>query len=413
MPQPSHLPPSRPDLGRSVPVAPHPGSSGDASTANGSFPAVLAAHDATNRGATPGNNPESTSGGDTKTTPRANPAVLAAHDAIHGGATSGNNPGSLPAGDTQAMPLSEVADSVQSAAKDGKTLPHTMPSQGTVVAAAPLTVPGTLPGSVVAVVPGLAANMPASQPAGGSGGASSVQMSMPGSTSAPLPVQMPMSSGSGLTNPTDPASVTADASDKGSGSKAVAPKDPSEAVILTNMALPAMRPGVALPTAGDMVRVASAALPSGSPAAASPAGNPSVAPRINLPINQAGWDQALGNSVIWMVGRQTQAAQLQINPPHLGPIEVRVAIHNDQTSLTFISAHSQVRDALQSAIPGLREMFSSSGLNLVNVDISQHSFSRDSRQPNDPAPSRDVNALPEADAVSASTAHIGLIDFYV
>ncbi|MHB8426342.1 MAG: flagellar hook-length control protein FliK [Acidiferrobacterales bacterium] len=239
-------------------------------------------------------------------------------------------------------------------------------------------------------------------------GADTVRATTPGSAGVSVPDHITASSGSG-----DPAGVVAGAMLKEMASKTAASKELLAKGVSPGALLPAAPSGAELTAASDLVRPAFVGPASGFPAAGAAAGDQSGMLQIGTPMNQTGWDQALGNSMIWMVGRQTQAAQLQINPPHLGPIEVRVAIHNNETTLTFVSAHSQVRDALQAAIPGLREMFTNSGLNLGNVDISQHSFSRDSGQPGDSPPRRDSHALPEDDAVTASAAaHIGLIDFY-
>ena len=136
-----------------------------------------------------------------------------------------------------------------------------------------------------------------------------------------------------------------------------------------------------------------------------------------LPFAQPGWEQGLGNRVMWMVNQQVQTAELRMNPAHLGPLEVRISIRDDQATVSFVSAHAQVRDALQAAIPHLREMLSDSGLNLSNVNIAQHSFA-DARQRPDSPPSRQGGAQGEAgpgESHSETTlplGRLGLIDYY-
>lgn len=72
---------------------------------------------------------------------------------------------------------------------------------------------------------------------------------------------------------------------------------------------------------------------------------------------------------------------MQINPPHLGPIEVRVEVRGDKAQI-WRSTHSLVaRDALESSAPKLREMLGSHGFNQVSVDVSQRSFQDRSAQP--------------------------------
>ena len=62
---------------------------------------------------------------------------------------------------------------------------------------------------------------------------------------------------------------------------------------------------------------------------------------------------------------------MRINPPHLGPIDIQLTLQNDQASVSFGAQHGVVREALEAAIPRLREMFGDNNLQLVNVDVGQ------------------------------------------
>lgn len=95
---------------------------------------------------------------------------------------------------------------------------------------------------------------------------------------------------------------------------------------------------------------------------------------LELPLKQAGWDRAFGEKIEWMVTQRLQGAQIRLNPAHLGPMEVRVQMQNEQASIQFTSAHAVVRDVLEAALPRLREMLDASGVELVDVDISGQSF---------------------------------------
>ena len=93
---------------------------------------------------------------------------------------------------------------------------------------------------------------------------------------------------------------------------------------------------------------------------------------VNTPLAQGNWDQALGERIQWMVSQKMQGAQIRLNPAQLGPMEVRIQVHNDQASIQFSSAHSMVREALEASLPRLRDMFDASGVELVDVDVSGH-----------------------------------------
>ncbi len=98
---------------------------------------------------------------------------------------------------------------------------------------------------------------------------------------------------------------------------------------------------------------------------------------INTPFSQqASWGEEMGNRVKWMVNSQVQAAELKMNPAHLGPVEVKISVQNDQTTINFSVQNGAVREALETAMPRLREMLGDNGVNLVDVDVSDHSFAQ-------------------------------------
>jgi hypothetical protein len=124
---------------------------------------------------------------------------------------------------------------------------------------------------------------------------------------------------------------------------------------------------------------------------APPTSNAQIASRaiseltIDVPLRDARWAESLGNRVMWMLNQDKAGAELKLHPPQLGPLEVRVSLEGEHTSVNFIAHHAAVREALESAIPRLREMLGSGGLNLANVDVSQHNLPQqqngESRQP--------------------------------
>ncbi len=111
-------------------------------------------------------------------------------------------------------------------------------------------------------------------------------------------------------------------------------------------------------------------------------------PTIDIPprVDTGKWGESLGEKVIWMVGNQTQGAELRLNPPALGPLEVRVSMSEGQATLSFMTPHAAVREAIEVATPRLREMLGDSGINLGGVSVNvgtftqQNSFSRETPQ---------------------------------
>jgi flagellar hook-length control protein FliK len=102
---------------------------------------------------------------------------------------------------------------------------------------------------------------------------------------------------------------------------------------------------------------------------------------VNTPVGTPGWAGELAGKITYLVGAKTQSAELYLNPAHLGPVEVRIHIGADQqTSIAFAVAHTDTLNALESALPRLREMFSDNGVNVISCSVSAESFAHNSQQ---------------------------------
>jgi flagellar hook-length control protein FliK len=93
-------------------------------------------------------------------------------------------------------------------------------------------------------------------------------------------------------------------------------------------------------------------------------------------LQNAAWSRVMTSRVLWMAREGVQEASLKLNPAQLGPVEVRLNMHQDQANVTFIAHSAATRDALEQAIPRLRESFAQHGLELTNADVSQQSFNQ-------------------------------------
>lgn len=89
------------------------------------------------------------------------------------------------------------------------------------------------------------------------------------------------------------------------------------------------------------------------------------------------WDQQLGQKIVWMVAGAEHSATLTLNPPDLGPLQVVLNVSNDHTDATFTSARPEVCQALEAAMPKLREIMSDAGMQLGNTTVSAGMPERD------------------------------------
>lgn len=97
---------------------------------------------------------------------------------------------------------------------------------------------------------------------------------------------------------------------------------------------------------------------------------------VNQPIamHQSGWTEEVVNRVMYLSSVNLKAADIQLQPAELGRLDIRVnMVPDQQTQVTFMSAHPSVREALDGQMHRLREMFNQQGMGQVDVNVSDQS----------------------------------------
>ncbi|WHS61918.1 flagellar hook-length control protein FliK [Pseudomonas sp. G2-4] len=107
---------------------------------------------------------------------------------------------------------------------------------------------------------------------------------------------------------------------------------------------------------------------------------------VNQPIamNQSGWTEEVVNRVMYLSSVNLKAADIQLQPAELGRLDIRVnMVPDQQTQVTFMSAHPGVREALEGQMHRLRDSFAQQGMGQVDVSVSDQS--RGSQNPDQQA----------------------------
>ena len=92
---------------------------------------------------------------------------------------------------------------------------------------------------------------------------------------------------------------------------------------------------------------------------------------ISTALGSSGWADEFSQKISWMSSNpHEQIAELHLNPPDLGPLNIVLKISDNQATAMFTSPHSAVRDAVENAMPKLREVLSNSGITLGNTTVS-------------------------------------------
>lgn len=141
--------------------------------------------------------------------------------------------------------------------------------------------------------------------------------------------------------------------------------------------------------------------------------------RLTPNVGTPAWNQAVGQKLVWMIGNEQQSASLTLNPPDLGPLQVVLSVSSTQANASFYSSQPEVRQALEAALPKLREMLGDAGIQLGQASVSagtpqqQGSYGEQQASSRGLSHSRDSVVLP-ATALTNSTRIVrdGLIDTF-
>jgi flagellar hook-length control protein FliK len=139
----------------------------------------------------------------------------------------------------------------------------------------------------------------------------------------------------------------------------------------------------------------------------------SVTPDVNSPE----FEDAFGARIGWLADQKIGHAHIRVTPHEMGPIEVKLQLDGDRLHASFSSANADVRQALESSLPRLRDMLGEQGLQLAQADVGQQQSApeRDAAGP-DASGSGDVRDGASDDALPAMSGHSlrlrGLLDAY-
>jgi flagellar hook-length control protein FliK len=133
---------------------------------------------------------------------------------------------------------------------------------------------------------------------------------------------------------------------------------------------------------------------------------------IHVPVGNAQWADELGARLTTMTEQGRHAASLRLSPEHLGPLEIRISIRDDQASVWFGAAHADTRAAIEHALPRLRDMFEAQGMSLADAGVF-HEAPREQPhcQANKASADSHTSSADEPTSIPVRV-NIGLVDAY-
>lgn len=96
---------------------------------------------------------------------------------------------------------------------------------------------------------------------------------------------------------------------------------------------------------------------------------------VDITFGQAGWADRVAERTALLAAQNVKVAELQLDPPELGPLQVKISVNQDQQAhVSFVATNGQVREVLDQTLTRLRELFTGQGLELAGASVSEHSF---------------------------------------
>ncbi|MBY6280465.1 flagellar hook-length control protein FliK [Stenotrophomonas maltophilia] len=130
-----------------------------------------------------------------------------------------------------------------------------------------------------------------------------------------------------------------------------------------------------------------------------------------------GFDQAIGARLGWLADQKIGHAHIRLSPDDMGPVDVRLQLNGDKVHASFSSPHVDVRQALESSLPRLRELLGEQGFQLAHADVGHQSPGGEGNAPGQPGGSGIIgDGEPTPGDASVSSAQLirqrGLLDAY-
>lgn len=138
--------------------------------------------------------------------------------------------------------------------------------------------------------------------------------------------------------------------------------------------------------------------------------------QLNLSKNDSA--NALNDSVRYMMNSRIQSAEIRIDPPELGSMQIKISMNGDQASVSMVVQNQQAKDMLDQSVPKLKEMLEQQGIELGESNISEHQHNGEQQagqsHGNGHSAQHEEGTVSEPHQVEQTikNGHIGAVDYY-
>lgn len=123
---------------------------------------------------------------------------------------------------------------------------------------------------------------------------------------------------------------------------------------------------------------------------------------IARPVGTPGWSEEVGNRITWIASQGRSHAELVLNPPQMGRIEVNLTLNGDQAIASFASSNPVVRELLEAALPRLRDALADAGIQLGQAQVGAEHTHHQQQEKHGENPVLDLMHTAKANAAISS-----------
>ena len=142
-------------------------------------------------------------------------------------------------------------------------------------------------------------------------------------------------------------------------------------------------------------------------------------PSFATPVSAGGWGHEFVGRMNLMVKNGVQEMKLQLKPAEMGLLEIKLSTDGDQAKVIFNVHNAAARDAIDLAMPRLRDMLEQSGLQLAHSEVNDQSSQQDQGKASDHLDALTADAGVENEFAEGPQLEVAvrvadsLIDYYI
>ena len=93
-------------------------------------------------------------------------------------------------------------------------------------------------------------------------------------------------------------------------------------------------------------------------------------------VGDPGWDGEFVGRINMLVKGGVQEARIQLSPPDMGRLDIKISTEGDATKVVFAVENIAAKDAIEQAMPRLKDLLEQGGLQLSHSEVADHSQSQ-------------------------------------